>query len=133
VSVILRFLADYCGFLFRPDGFRFVDSVVDERGNARVLLESAVLRLRFDRERSELTLSFQPTSGKGSKWYSPGLLRGLLLRDRGGSELLNEDWARFLETAIGELEKRLSDPESVGPTISALDEQANRRSKELFG
>ena len=132
---ILLFLAIHCGFLFSRDRFRFVDSAVHESfgGDAYVVLESRHLRLQFTRDRAQLLLTFQPVSGKASEWFSLGLLRGLLLGDRGGSEVLNDEWAMFLRDSIGELEARLSDPQQAKATVEGLRREARARAKELFG
>jgi hypothetical protein len=131
---ILLYLVGHCSFLFRPGWFRFVDSRVGESfaGDAYVVLESSTLRLRFTRDRGQLILEFQPVDGRASEWFSPGLLRGLLVGDRGGSELLNEDWATFLATSVEEFERRIGGPERDA-TLQALRKQARSRAKELFG
>src|SRR6267143_2701377 len=105
---ILRYLADYCPFLFRPGWFRLTDSLVGESfgGDAMVVLESNVLRARFIRDRAQLLFEFQPLAGKPSEWFSVGLLRGILVGDRGGSEVLDAVWAEFLSESLDELERR---------------------------
>jgi hypothetical protein len=131
---ILLYLARHCAFLFRPGWFRFVDSRVDESfgGDAYVILESKTLRLQFTWDRGQLLLCFQPIDGSTTEWFSPGLLRGLLVGDRGGSEVLNEEWASFLATSVEELERRTGGPERDA-TLQALRRQARSRAKELFG
>jgi hypothetical protein len=131
---ILLYLAGHCAFLFRPRWFRFVDSRVDESfgGDAYVVLESTTLRLRFTRDRGQLLLSFQPIEGRASEWFSPGVLRSLLVGDRGGSEVLNEEWAAFLVTSLDELERRLNGPQREA-TLQGLGLAAKSRAKELFG
>jgi hypothetical protein len=132
---ILQYLARHCAFLFRPGGFRFVDSRVDESfgGDAMIVLESSTTRLRFTWDRAQLLLTFQPITGKPGEWFSLGLLRGLLLGDRGGSEILDEEWADFFRSSLGELETRLSDPQRADELINGLRTQAKLRAKELFG
>jgi hypothetical protein len=134
VVEILLYLGRHCAFLFRPRWFRFVDSRVDESfgGDAYVILESRTLRLRFTRDRGQLLLSFQPLDGRASEWFSPGLLRALFVGDRGGSEVLDEEWAAFLATSLDELERRLGGPERDA-TIEGLRRAARARAKELFG
>lgn len=132
---ILLYLATYCAFLFHPDGFRFVDSRVDESfgGDAMVILESTALRLYFTRDRGQLLLEFQPLHGRPAERFSLGLLQGVLVGDRGGSEVLDEKWAMFLGASLNELERRLSDPESADTIIHELRKQARLRAKEIFG
>jgi hypothetical protein len=134
---ILLFLANYCSFLFRPDRYRFVDSRVDESfgGDAFVVLESKTVRLRFTRDRDQLLFEFQPagSTDNRSEWFSQGPLRGVLLGDRGGSEVLDEYWAQFLGESLGELEERFSNPESANELITALHDQERKRAKDLFG
>jgi hypothetical protein len=130
MAEILLYLARNCTFLFRPGWLRFVDSRVDESfgGDAYVVLESTTLRLRFTRDRGQLLLSFQAIEGRASEWFSPGLLRSLLMGDRGGSEVLNEEWAAFLGTSLDELERRQREA-----TLQGLHQAAKSRAKELFG
>jgi hypothetical protein len=132
---ILRFLADYCGFLFEPGHFRFVDSRTSPSngGSAVVLLESSAIRMRLTWSRSELLMEFQPIKGKHSEWFSLGLLRGALLGDRGGSEVLDPQWAAFLERSLDELERRLNDPDTAAELVHELQRQARLRAKSLFG
>jgi len=132
---ILLYLATHCAFLFRPGGFRFVDSRVDESfgGDAMVVLESSTTRLRFTRDRAQLLMTFQPITGKPMDWFSLGLLRGVLTGDRGGSEVLDEGWADFLRSSLGELEARFSEPERADDLIKALKTQGKLRAKQLFG
>jgi hypothetical protein len=134
MAEILLYLARNCTFLFRPGWLRFVDSRVDESfgGDAYVVLESTTLRLRFTRDRGQLLLSFQAIEGRASEWFSPGLLRSLLMGDRGGSEVLNEEWAAFLGTSLDELERRLNGPQREA-TLQGLHQAAKSRAKELFG
>jgi hypothetical protein len=128
------YLATQLQFLFRPGGYRFVDSIVSTSGgDAMVVLESAILRLQLTRDRSQLLLTFQPLRGKRSQWFSPGLLRGLMTGERPRSEVLDEEWARFLKVALPELEKRLGDPVQGAQTLNELRVQARLRAKELFG
>ena len=98
-----------------------------------VVMESRTLRLRLTWDRGQLLLSFQPARGKRSEWFSLGLLRGLLLGDRGGSEVLSPEWAAFLRSHIGELEARLDDERTREETMVGLRAQARQRAKALFG
>jgi hypothetical protein len=135
VLELLRFLVTRFGYLFEPGRYRFVDSTSGRSfgGDAMVLLESETLRLRFTRDRSQLLLEFQPIQGRKNEWFSPGLLRGLLLGDRGGSEVLSDEWASYLESALDELEVRLKNPATRDAAVAGLREQAKARAKELFG
>ena len=132
--VILRFLAEHCGFLFGPGRFRFVDSLAESAfGDAMVVLESGTLRLRFTHDRGQLLLEFQPIGGKRTDWFSLGLLRGVLLGDRGGSEVLDPAWASFLADSLDDLDRTLADAEKAKHLIEQLKHQAGLRAKALFG
>lgn len=135
MAQILLFLAKHCAFLFQPRSFRFVDSRVDESfgGDAMVVLESPATRLRFTWDRSQLLMTLQPKSGKPTEWFSLGLLRGVLTGDRGGSEVLNEAWAIFLQASLKELDDQFSDPRRTDAFVKKLRIQGKLRAKELFG
>ena len=131
---LLMFIAKHFAYLFKPPGYRIVDSEVSESfGNALLVLESDQLRLRFTRDRSQLLMEFQTLRGSRNEWFSQGLLKGLLTADRGGSEVLTPDWAAFLEQGLPALEQRLADPKSRDATLDGLRQQARLRAKELFG
>lgn len=132
---ILLFLANHCAFLFRPDYFRFVDSRVDESfGNAFVVLESSVIRLRLVRNRSRLAGEFQPVeAGRRDSWYTLDLLRGVLHGDRSGPYALDAAWARFLAASLPDLEDRFASEERRDHTLKELAEQGRLRAKERFG
>jgi hypothetical protein len=132
--VILQFLAEHCGFLFSRGRFRFVDSLaISHAGDAVVLLESDTLRLRLTHDRGQLLLEFQPIRGKRADWFSLGLLRGVLLGDRGGSELFDPAWAKFFADSLDDLEEQLDDPKRAKHLIEQLKEQGRLRAKALFG
>lgn len=134
MSAILRFLADNCGFLFRSDRFRFVGSRAESApGDALVVLESNLVRLRMTNDREQLFLDFQPVRGKKSDWYSLGLLRGVLKGDRGGSEALDATWAEFLSDSLDDLEQALGDPAQSEAFLRQLKDQERLRAKALFG
>lgn len=134
VQGLLIFIATHFAYLFKPPGYRIVDSDVSESfGNALVVLESDTLRLRFTRDKSQLLMEFQPIDGRKNEWFSQGLLKGLLTGDRGGSEVLTPEWAGFLEEGLPELALRLAEPESRDTAVGGLRQQARLRAKELFG
>lgn len=98
-----------------------------------VVLESSLLRIHITRDRAQILLSFQPVHGKRSEWFSLGLLYGLIRGSQPDSEVLDDDWARFLESGLPDLEHRLNDPKASAATIEGLREQARIRAKALFG
>lgn len=131
---LLIFIATHFAYLFRPTGYRIVDSDFSESfGNALLVLESGELRLRFTRDKRQMLLEFQPIDGSRNEWFSQGLLKGLLTGDRGGSEVLTPEWAEFLGDGLPALESRLAHPELHDETLDGLRHQARLRAKELFG
>lgn len=132
---LLVFLGTRCSFLFTPGSFRLVDSELTDEfgGNARVVLESRSLRLRFSSDRGQLLLELQPLDGKRDEWFSPGLLRGWLEGELGSSEVLDDEWAAFLATALPALEARLENSTERDGVLEELRGQARRRAKLLFG
>jgi hypothetical protein len=131
---LLLFIAKNFGFLFESGRFRFVDSRVDggSRGSAMVLIESPAVRLRITNHHREMLLEFQPTRG-ADDWFSLGLLRGVLVGSRGGSEVLDAAWAQFFAQSLDQLESDLGDPRRAPMLVQKLREQAELRADALFG
>ena len=132
---LLKYLASHLAFLFSPDGYRIVDSQVSPSfgGDAMIVLESSLVRMRLTWDRAQLLMEFQPINGRPSEWFSPGLLHGLLTGERPSSEVLDRRWAKFLASGLPELERRLKDPDEAERTITELRQQARLRARELFG
>jgi len=135
VVELLKYLASHLAFLFSPDGYRIVDSQVSSSfgGDAMIVLESLLVRLLLTWDRGQLLMTFQPTQGRPSEWFSPGLLQGLLVGERPRSEVLDDRWGEFLASGLPELERRLKDPDEAERTITELRQQARLRARELFG
>jgi hypothetical protein len=131
---LLRFVAEHLDFLFESGRFRFVDSRVDggARGSAMLVLESPATRLRLTHHHSEILLDFQSVEVGSDDWFSLGLLRGVLLGDRGGSEVLDSNWARFLRGSLNELETEFGDPARAATLVGRLGGQARQRADALF-
>jgi hypothetical protein len=134
VRELLMFIARYLGFLFEGAGYRFTDSQANTAdGDAMVVLESPLLRIRLTRDRSQLLLSFQPINGKPAEWFSPGLIRGLLTGERPQSEVLDQEWAMYLASVWPTLEARFANQELAVEAAAELREQARIRANQLFG
>ena len=135
MTTLLIFLATHCAFLFEGNRFRFVDSGADTSSGeyAFLILESAAVRFRFINERGELDCEFQAISGEPSEWFSLGPLRGALLGDRGGPEIMDAAWATFLGESIDRLESAFATQEGADVLTAELHRQEKLRSKEMFG
>jgi hypothetical protein len=131
---LLLFLATKLAYLVEPGRFRIVgsESGRSQGGDALLLLESGLIRMRLTRDRGQILMDFQPSSLKND-WFSPGLLQGLLTGERPASEVLDDQWAAELDEALRELERRLGDADKHEATIVGLRQQAKLRAKELFG
>ncbi|MCP4305768.1 MAG: hypothetical protein GY788_13035 [bacterium] len=131
---LLMFLATRLGYLLEPGRFKIINSLSSrsQGGDALIDLESATLRMRLTHDRGQILMSFQPLASSAD-WFSPGLLRGLLTGERPKSEVLDDAWAKELNTTLAELERRLADPDEAEPTVRELRRQAKLRAKELFG
>lgn len=129
---LLRFLADHLSFLFDQDSFKIEDSLSGSGGRAMVALVSPHLRIRVTRDRGEMLLAFQPIRGNDGEWFSLGLLRGVLTGERGGSEVLDSEWALFLEGSLDVVNARLSDPMQADELVDQLRRQAGLRAEERF-
>lgn len=134
MTELLIFLATRLQFLFEPGDFRIVDSraASSQGGDAMLVLESDLLRIRLTRDRGQMLMGFQPLTGRRD-WFSPGLLRGLLTGSRADSEVLNDAWAKELRETLPVLIARLADSEQAEKTVKELKRQAALRAKELFG
>lgn len=129
---LLSYLIEYCGFIFVSGRFRFVDSMASSaHGNAMIVLESPTLRLRFTRDRGKLFLDVQPVYGPRSPWFPLGLLRRALTGESGGAEVLNPEWAAFLQRSLDELERQFGDTELSARLIMQLKHEQHVRASEL--
>jgi hypothetical protein len=97
-----------------------------------VVLEARALRLRYTWDRGQLLLSVQHMRGKPQDWFSLGLLRGVLLGDRGGSGVLSPEWALSFSINSGSLRRVSMTSNGAEETLAGLRTQARRRAKDLF-
>ncbi|MBB5788753.1 hypothetical protein [Jiangella mangrovi] len=135
MTLILAFIAAHMDFLWREARYRIVGSEVSTSngGDALLLVESALLRLRFVSDRQQLLLDFQPAAtGSATEWYTIDLVRRLFLKQRETSSLLDESYAEFLRVHLAEIEERFS-PDAWATTRSELRQLMRKRSKEMFG
>ena len=131
---ILSFIAAYMGYLWDGARFRIIDSELTEAngGDSTLLVESAVLRLRFVTDKTQLFLDFQPVAGQAKDWYSVDLVRRLFLGERERSAVLDESYADFIGEHLDDIEARFG-PERWPETKAALKKLKVIRSKEMFG
>lgn len=135
LTLILQFIAAHLGFLWQGARFRIVGSEVAmyNGGDACLLVESDVLRLRFVCDRRQLLLDFQPSgNGMSSDWFSVDLIRRLLIGEPETDGRLNAGYAAFIREHLAEIEDRFRD--SNWPTTHAeLKLLKTKRAKGLFG
>jgi hypothetical protein len=135
MTEILRYLIEWLSFLYAPGRYRFVDSGTSTSfgGDAFLILESDVMRIRLIRDRGQMFMDFQSCAERGEMdWYSIDVVRRLLTGQRQESAELSPDYARFLEERLDEIERRFSDGE-ISATRKALKSLEKTRAKELFG
>lgn len=135
MTFILAFIAAHMGFLWDQARFRITGSDVTtvNGGNALLVVESDVLRLRFARDRGQLLLEFQPASvGVSSEWFSVDLVRRLFLGQKETSGLLDEGYAAFIEQHLDAIEERFA-AERWSSTRTELKALKVKRAKEMFG
>jgi hypothetical protein len=135
MTQILAFIVAHMEFLWVGARFRITGSEVTtvNGGNALLLVESDVIRLRFVRDRDQLFLDFQPIhAASSSEWFSVDLIRRLLLGQPEVSGLLDEGYAEFVRDRLDEIEDRFGDA-----TWAATRDELKRlkviRSREMFG
>ncbi len=135
MALIIAFIAAHMGFLWEQARFRIAGSEVTSinGGNAFLLVESDVLRLRFVCDRGQLLLDFQPVAGDTvSDWFSVDLIRRLLLGKPETSGLLDESYATFIGQHLGAIEDCFRG-ERWPATQAELKRLKVKRAKELFG
>ena len=135
MNQILAFLVDHMSFLWDGARSRITGSEVatSNGGDAYLVVESDRLRLRFVRDRGQLSLELQPSEANGSNdWYSVDLVRRLLLGRRETSGLLDASYASFVREQLAEIESCFS-PERWETTRAELKRLARIRSREMFG
>jgi len=135
MTLILAFIATHPGFLWDEARFRITGSEVTtfNGGDALLVVESEVLRLRFVSDRGQLLLDFQPVSGGAtSEWFSVDLIRRLMSGQPETSAVLDEGYAAFIRQNLDTIEG-LFRTERWAETRAELKAVATKRAKELFG
>lgn len=132
---ILAFIAAHMSFLWDQARFHVTGSEVTSTngGNAVLLVESDILRLRFVQDRGQLLLDFQPVWDETSReWYSVDLIRRLFVGMPETSGLLDEGYAAFIEKHLDAIEDRFR--KAAWPTTRAeLKRLEVQRAQEMFG
>ena len=133
---ILRFIADFCGFLFERYGFRFVDSEVSASfGNAAIYLTSPDLELRFIRDRGQLFLDFRSVhidSRKTEAWYAFDIVRRLVTAKKTWDARMDEENAVVLRDHMDHIIRLFAADQAQG-TVAELKKLERLRAKEVFG
>jgi hypothetical protein len=150
MKLILDYLATDGFFLFRDLGCRITDSAYWSAwgGTGYVVLESTIIRLKFDLDRRNIGLAIQSVlrHPNDDHWYSIGIVRQSLT-DEIDKEfqpvMISPDWSsaetlhygessRFLEQRFDAIEALFHDThlEATEQTLAALERQ---RASRLFG
>jgi hypothetical protein len=131
---IFSFIAAYLACLWEGGWFQISasESATTNGGDGYLVVESAVLRMRFVCDRQQLFLDFQPAWADGKKWYSNDLVRRMFTGEREKSAVLDESYARFVCDQLLEIEKRF-EKSNWDETEAALKAVQRKRDKERFG
>ena len=131
---IFSFIATYMACLWDGGWFQITssESSTSNGGDAYLVVESSVLRLRFVCDRQQLFLDFQPAWADGTKWYSNDLVRRMFTGERERSAVLDESYAEFVCSKLAEIETRFA-PSNWDETQAALKTVQRKRDKERFG
>lgn len=135
MTEILRYVIEYCPFVYEAGRYRFVDSKVPPSfgRDAFLVLASDRLRLRFVRDRAQLFLDLQGAKqANKDEWYSIDLIRRLITEDRLASAELDGAYAAFLRAHLEEVEGLFSE-ERLPETRRSLQQLARQRARDLFG
>lgn len=134
MNELLRLLAGSLNFMLEPGQFRIVNSSTGQSyGDASITLESAGLRLDLVRDRSQVSLRFQPAKGPFDEWFWIGVLRRALERDRPGSDELDASGVEFLRRSMNILEDRVATDQGREELVDELTRARAERAEELFG
>jgi len=123
------------GFLWEGARYRITGSetATSNGGDAYLIVESSILRLRFIQDRRQLFLDFQPRRPEPSQeWFSVDLIRRMFQGQPEVSGVLDESYATFIQDHLDEIESRFED-DSWLATQAALKILKKKRAKELFG
>ena len=132
MSSILQFLLNFCTFLYETGRFRFVDSAVGPglSGDAMLVLESRILRLRFIRDRGQLFLDMHGLlSKRGDDWYSVDVVQRMLTGKQAISAELGEQYASFLNAHLDDIEALFA-AERLEETTGTLRKLEHLRAQE---
>jgi len=134
MNELLRLIAGPLAFTLEPGRFRFVNSSTGRSfGDARITLESAVLRLDLVRDRSQVSARLQPTVGPSDDWFWIGVFRRVLDGDRPGSDELDAGGVDFLRRWLDVLEERAATDAGRSELVEDLIRARAERAEELFG
>ncbi|MCB1030362.1 MAG: hypothetical protein KDA95_03445 [Acidimicrobiales bacterium] len=131
---LLQLLAGPLVFLLEHGRFSIVDSSSGRSfGDASVTLQSAGVRLELVRDRSQISIRFQPALGPADEWFWIGVLRRLLEGDRPGSDELDRGAIEFLRRSLDNLEDRAASADGSAKLVDDLTRARENRAQELFG
>jgi len=131
MTQILAFIAAHMGFLWEGARYRITGSetATSNGGDAYLLVESSILRLRFVQDRRQLFLQFQPIGDPSPRnWFPVSIVRQLFFERPETSGLLDESYATFVGDHLDEIEN-MFEPNSWPATRAALKALTTKRAK----
>jgi hypothetical protein len=134
MNEILALLIQQLSFLYAPGRFRFVDSATSTSfgGDAYLVLESGVMRVRFVRDRGQIFMDFQGLEETpDGKWFSLDVVRRLITGERQETAELVPEQIEFVQERFSEIEDRFTGSR-YADTAARLKELELNRAKELF-
>lgn len=132
MSEILQLLATRLAFLLEPGCFRIVHSESGSMGNAIVVLESELMRVRISRDRSQLLSDIQFVASENQNWYGVHTVRSHVEGGR-STGLLDDGAIDFLRTNLTSIEQRVSTPDLLAGLEAQLIEIQEQGARERWG
>ena len=117
-------------FLFKGNRTKFVSSIT-EGANEAIVVENGELRLRFVRDRDQISLELQSLSMQTKEWFSIDVIRQLITGEVLDKSILDNELNNFVENNLKKITNAFK-RENLPETLSTLHEFEMARAKRIF-
>ncbi|QAA81948.1 hypothetical protein EI546_09530 [Aequorivita sp. H23M31] len=132
---ILKYLIDYCAFLYNEYEFKFIDSYSSKEFNGQglLILKNDILNLKFINDRGQLFLDFKGNyHSNENDWFSFDLIKQMLSPSDIGDSIMNKEKSYWLKENMGPILHLFSVENSL-KTINKLKGLEGERANRMFG